>query len=265
MQTVALALAVCSVEKDGQRRNVFRLHVTVYQEALAVFGHVVGKHISRGDRGAAANLEQRHRLPSRERRLAVDRDRHQHDCTQAGTGSYQGTVPEGINSKPEISGACIDGSNVYHGFVRASDGTVTDFDAPGSACIGTYAGGINSDGWITGYYFDAQCASHGYVRDPKGNLTRFDVKGAGKGQLEGTEAFTINDAGVISGVHFDQKNVGHGFVRDPWGNITTFDVPGAGKGSGQGPQDTFINDVGEVAGTYTDANNVSHGFLRLPF
>lgn len=187
------------------------------------------------------------------------------DCLQAGTGSGQGTIPQGIDSESEIAGMCIDGNSVWHGFVRASDGTITDFDAPGSAGLVTYAGSINSGGWITGYYQDAKYVFHGYVRDPKGNITKFDVKGAGKGNQEGTAAFAINAAGIISGIYYDPENVGHGFVRDPNGKIKTFDIPWAGEGSGQwGPWGTYINDSGEIAGTYVDAKNLTHGFLRLP-
>ena len=57
------------------------------------------------------------------------------DAPGAGTGSGQGTFPSTVvclNPAGPISGATIDNSNVYHGFVRAPNGTITTFDVPGA-------------------------------------------------------------------------------------------------------------------------------------
>jgi hypothetical protein len=35
------------VQQDGQRRDVFRSHVTVHQESLSILGHVIGKNVGR--------------------------------------------------------------------------------------------------------------------------------------------------------------------------------------------------------------------------
>src|SRR5271170_1077314 len=53
------------------------------------------------------------------------------DAPGAGTGAYQGTVPNDINSGGEITGLYLDDNNVYHGFLLL-DGTFTTFDAPGA-------------------------------------------------------------------------------------------------------------------------------------
>ena len=53
---------------------------------------------------------------------------------------------------------------VLHGFVRAKDGTITTFDAPGST--GTFELAINPGGVITGAFSDASGATHGFVRIP---------------------------------------------------------------------------------------------------
>ena len=54
------------------------------------------------------------------------------NATGAGTGENQGTVATSINTAGTIAGFYIDGSNVNHGFVRATNGTITGFEAPGA-------------------------------------------------------------------------------------------------------------------------------------
>src|SRR5581483_1863676 len=73
-------LLICTwhVKEDAERGNVFRLDVTVDPEALAIFAYVVSEDIGARDRGASANLEQRHRRAGGERAGGVDRNRHQH-------------------------------------------------------------------------------------------------------------------------------------------------------------------------------------------
>ena len=58
---------------------------------------------------------------------------------------------------------------MYHGFVRAANGTVTSFDAPGAgtkATQGTSPSSINTAGDITGTYSDTSSAAHGFVLTP---------------------------------------------------------------------------------------------------
>ena len=58
------------------------------------------------------------------------------DAPGAGTGSpkadVQGTFALAINPAGTITGSFIDGSSVSHGFVRASNGAIITFDAPGA-------------------------------------------------------------------------------------------------------------------------------------
>jgi hypothetical protein len=54
----------------------------------------------------------------------------------------------------------LDARTVYHGFLRAPDGTITILDLPGAS--GTFTRSINSAGAITGYYSDAN-GIHGFV------------------------------------------------------------------------------------------------------
>src|SRR5215472_7998407 len=67
----------------------------------------------------------------------------------------QETQAFGISKAGAITGEYLDASNVYHGFVRASDGTITTFDVPdagGGANQGTFGVSINDTGTIAGNY-----------------------------------------------------------------------------------------------------------------
>ena len=75
-----------------------------------------------------------------------------------------------------------------HGFVRAPDGTITDFDPIGSLYTDPFA--INPAGTITGYYCDATNC-HGFLRAPDGIMTTFDVPGG----VDGTFPEDINPSG----------------------------------------------------------------------
>ena len=99
-------------------------------------------------------------------------------------------------------GFYLDASNVYHGFVRATDGTITTFsasDAGTGPFQGTYAFSINRSGAITGLTIDGNNVFHGYLRATDGTITIFDVPGQGTGPNQGTNAENINSTGVIAG------------------------------------------------------------------
>src|SRR5437660_5278419 len=114
------------------------------------------------------------------------------DASGAGRGIGQGTFPKGINAAGAITGAYLDGSNLNHGFLRASDGTIITFDVPGSIATGPFS--INAAGAITGEYLDASNRNHGFLRARDGTITTFDVPGA-----ISTAAFSINPEGAIAG------------------------------------------------------------------
>ena len=61
------------------------------------------------------------------------------DAPGAGTGDGQGTMAVSVNAKAAISGFYADPNNLYHGFVRATNGVITTFDAPGAG-TGAYQG-----------------------------------------------------------------------------------------------------------------------------
>jgi len=184
------------------------------------------------------------------------------------------TTPVAINTAKTVTGYYADTNGALHGFVRASDGTITAFDGPGAVCPSFFSTctepvGINPAGAITGEYCDA-ITCHGLLRTPDGTITPFDPPGSLStfrgfvGSLSdfGFPAGGINPMGAITGTYFDANRVLHGFLRSPDGTFTAIDAPGAGAGGGSGTQAYSINPAGTITGPYFDANFVFHGFLR---
>ncbi len=189
------------------------------------------------------------------------------DCPGAGTGALQGTGGLSINKAGTITGLCVlaGTGNVAHGFVRAADGTVTVFDAPGAGTVkheGTFPTSINAGGVITGMVSDTNSVYHGFVRTAAGAFSTFNAPGAKLDLDAGTVPMSINTAGTITGMYRDSSLVYHGFVRTSDGTIKSFDAPGAGTGYIQGTQPLSINTAGTITGYYRDANYVDHGFVR---
>jgi hypothetical protein len=88
------------------------------------------------------------------------------DVPGAGTGAFQGTLPQSIGPAGAIAGYYIDASNVSHGFVRASDGAITTLDAPGAGTgsgQGTVLYTSNPRGAIAGFYVDSSYVSHWFL------------------------------------------------------------------------------------------------------
>ena len=192
-----------------------------------------------------------------------------------GTGYYQGTFPAifaGLNPEGASVGEYLDANYVWHGYLRAPNGKITEFDDPNAgAGGGTGTLGINAAGEIWGWYFDANAVFHGYLRSRLGVLSEVDVPGAGSGTCQGTNAAcvlagfgAITAEGTVTGVYADASNVYHGFLRTRRGEFIKITVPGAGRGDWQGTQSTSINPEGAITGWYIDANNAYHGFLRKP-
>jgi uncharacterized membrane protein len=98
---------------------------------------------------------------------------------------------------------------VSHGFVRAADGTITTFDAPGDAG-GTRAHGINAHGDIVGTFGEADQSSHGYRRAANGTIKTTEPKNSVQSAAAG-----INDNGLITGSFVDSNGFTHGFLRTP--------------------------------------------------
>jgi hypothetical protein len=144
-----------------------------------------------------------------------------------GVGSQEGTVGVSINDSGEVTGSYSDTKPVKHvvflagqGFVRAANGAITTFEAPGAATgmgmiQGTISGRINVTGDVTGFYSDSKGVSHGFVRAANGTITSFEAPGAGTAGTSifpGTVAFGINDSANVTGFYADARGAFHGFV-----------------------------------------------------
>jgi hypothetical protein len=151
--------------------------------------------------------------------------------TTGGSSLFVGTVPLSINAAGVITGIYSDASSLFHGFVRAANGTITAIDAPGAATSGmfpgTFTGAINAAGDIGGLYFDTSNVIHGFVRSANGTITAFEdpSEAAGAGSFHGTLAISMNAAGAATGGYFDALGVFHGFVRTPGTTNTLTPVP----------------------------------------
>jgi hypothetical protein len=69
----------------------------------------------------------------------------------------------GINDVGAVTGEFLDGNQFAYGFLRASDGTFTTFDAPGSGTgsfIGTIPARINAGGVVVGTFYDTNFVLH---------------------------------------------------------------------------------------------------------
>ena len=184
------------------------------------------------------------------------------DAPGAGTVAPQGTFGVAINTSGVITGNYVDASNATNGFVRATDGTLTTFHAPG---LGTGDGpmpnvtspqAINAAAVVTGYFYHGGAGPHGFVRGPGGDTVTFDVPGV---TAFNTSPRSINSAGAIAGSYLGAGVMYYSFVRSANGAIITFGVTGA-----SGTYADSINDAGDVTGWFTDANGANHGFVRAP-
>lgn len=177
------------------------------------------------------------------------------DAPDAGMGPHQGTFALAINPAGTITGYSLDTNFVAHGFVRAADGTISTFDAPG-AVLATQPLAISLNGAIMGFFVDADVIFHGFVRTPEGSIVTFDAPGAAAGPI-GTVPSSISPEGVVTGSFFDANFASHGFLRHPSGTITTFDDPNAGTGFFEGTFPVALNPQGAIVGCYSN--------FKLPF
>jgi hypothetical protein len=78
------------------------------------------------------------------------------------------TFPTALSPQGTVVGFENDFCSENHAFLRASNGTITLFDAPAAGPAGgTVASGINPLGVVTGTYSDANFVNHGFLFEPK--------------------------------------------------------------------------------------------------
>ena len=168
------------------------------------------------------------------------------------TGSFQ-TTPVAINDKEAVTGSWLDNSGISHGFSRASDGTITSFDAAEN--VNTQVLAINNNGSVAGYYFDFSGNESGFIRAPDGTITSFVVP-----NTVNTTPATINNKGATTGYAYSYQTEGYiGFLRTPGGKIKIFQVPKSAQTYGYA-----IDGAGHIAGAYVDGKGFFHGFIRGP-
>jgi uncharacterized membrane protein len=113
-----------------------------------------------------------------------------------------------INDQGTIAGDFY--TDTDHGFVRATDGTITSFDPKNS--VDTLVNDINARGMIIGTYETTDQVVHAFVRKPGGEIMSFDAPDA----VYGTTPTGINKSGVITGYYADTgRTASHGFIRTP--------------------------------------------------
>ena len=176
------------------------------------------------------------------------------------SGSIDNGGPVVINASGVIAGTydsplpCPCG----HGFVRATNGAITSFDAPNA--FYTEVESINDSGAIAGFYKPVnENLNSSFIRSADGlNYIVFDPV---SGPNINSYATGINNAGVAVGYYQDYDEAlprhTYSYVRAANGTITIFGVPNILETYAQS-----INDLGVIGGSYRDANNVWHGFVR---
>jgi hypothetical protein len=186
-------------------------------------------------------------------------------ATYQAPNATNGTATEAMTNNGLQEGEYWDDNGTAHAYIRATDGTFTEFDAPGAGSDvdqGTLPLGINEQGDVSGTVVDSNYVMHGYIRSASGSFTVFDVPGAGSGEGQGTLGIEIDNKGWVSGGYVDSNYVQHGFIRDPSGNFTSVDAPDAGTGPGQGTLAVEHREAGWSVGEYIDSSDVFHGYVR---
>lgn len=164
------------------------------------------------------------------------------------------TFPTAINLSATVAGDFID-STGFHGFLRASSGTITTFNPPADSTSSgtTIVYGINNSGAVVGTYTNG-LNQVGFIRDSLGNFS--DIVPTGSIL---TTANSINNLGQVAGSWVDSSLPAktHGFVWDSSSNTyTSFDIAGS-----TGINVASINNNGQVAGSYFDTSFKAHGFF----
>jgi hypothetical protein len=192
-------------------------------------------------------------------------------CNNAFVGAIGcGTTPLANNDPGQVVGTYTDAGLVQHGFLRARNGEITTFEAPGAGAgpgQGTVAFSINNAGLIAGAFQDSNNVYHGFLRFPWGYFEPLlDAPGAGTGPGQGTLAFSINMPGTTTtGIYIDADGTYHGFVQTPSGMVETFDASNSPPNFTYPCEETCVNPNGTVTGDFFDPTiGLPTGFVRSP-
>ena len=169
----------------------------------------------------------------------------------------QGTSPVSINPAGQIVGIYFDADFATHGFVRATDGGIISFDAPG-AVYGTNPVAITPQGSVVGTYTDGKFNTQIFVRAKDGTITTVEIPSPGASIY----SVVANSAGAIAGGFIDSNGNPKMFLRAPSGQFTLIEFPPAFLTFFFVPNITAMTPGGTIMGGYFDSNGAIHGFLR---
>lgn len=167
------------------------------------------------------------------------------------------TVALGINNLGVIVGDAYNNpTSSYIGFIRATDGTFSNFTYPGAVGPngGMQANDINDSGVTVGAFVVSAADSGAFIRLSTGQFQTFRYL-----DDPDTSAYGINNAGDITGQIFDgiPGQVSHqsSFLRHADGTFDPIAFPSSSETQAFG-----INNLGQVTGLYV--NSGVHGFVR---
>lgn len=116
------------------------------------------------------------------------------------------TLAYQINASNQSAGYYIDADGVVHGYLRASDGTLSyPIDPEGATA--TVLFGNNDSNWVVGRYADAAGVTHGLFFVTPDEFVTFDYPGSTFTSLNG-----INAKGYITGRYVDADGIEHGIL-----------------------------------------------------
>lgn len=158
-------------------------------------------------------------------------------------------VVNGVNDYGTTVGQ--DRSNIQVGFIRYSNGGVSNFTAPNSAFTTFTA---RNDGGVSTGSYSTQGANSNIGKGFILHGSTFTSFTHPKSVL-GTNLSGINKYNTTVGWYLDAGEIAHGFKRYSNGGLAALDYPGS-----QDTNPAAINDSGVVVGSFDDTTG-EHGFL----
>jgi hypothetical protein len=132
-------------------------------------------------------------------------------------GNFQAVRPVSITNGGEVVCNAADYHGNEYSFIRSPDGTLTEFDVPGSSS--TTITSENENGTIAGYYRASDRRTRGFLRLKDGTIETFAV---GERERGATEPVAVNNAGWIAIDKPSGGITGTAYLRDPSGKLKKF-------------------------------------------
>jgi hypothetical protein len=154
----------------------------------------------------------------------------------------------GINDAGGAAG--FDGSQL--GFVRAPDGTITQFDLPLTAQMTVLPSCLDAQGNTVGTYAN-DVGTHGFVRKTDGSIITVDVPGASD-----TYIASIDVHGTVIGTSYSVPGGSKQFLYEADGSVQMLHIPWSPITYDTG----HLRNRDHIVGSYLGADHVEHGYLR---